>query len=142
MKVGENMALMVDENEIIELSPSEREIMEFLWKEKDGLSFREIKNLVNQNNGKDRKKQTFNTYLTRMIAKNLLIKKDGDTRFKTLYFAKYTKEEYNRKLCEKFLKESYENSLIVFIKQMSGGEYLSKEDAQKIINILEYKKKN
>ena len=65
------MALMVDENEIIELSPSEREIMEFLWKEKDGLSFREIKNLVNQNNGKDRKKQTFNTYLTRMIAKNL-----------------------------------------------------------------------
>ena len=60
----------------------------------------------------------------------------------TLYFAKYTKEEYNRKLCEKFLKENYENSLIEFIKQMSGGEYLSKEDAQKIINILEDKKKN
>ena len=51
------MALMVDENEIIELSPSEREIMEFLWKEKDGLSFREIKNLVNQNNGKAERNQ-------------------------------------------------------------------------------------
>ena len=72
-----------------------------------------------------------------MIAKNLLIKKNGDTRLKTLYFPKYTKEEYNRKMIEKLLEENYENSLLEFIKQLSGGEYLSKEDAQKIINVLE-----
>lgn len=135
------MALIANENKIIKLSSSERDIMELLWNEKDGLSFGEIINLINQDNSKIRKKQTINTYLTRLIAKNLLIKKNGDTRFKTLYFPKYTKEEYNRKMIEKLLEEDYENSLLEFIKQLSGGEYLSKEDAQKIINVLEKDKK-
>lgn len=131
------MDLIADENKIIKLSSSERDIMELFWNEKDGLSFGEIINLVNQDDSNIRKKQTINTYLTRLIAKNLLIKKNGDTRLKTLYFPKYTKEEYNRKMIEKLLEENYENSLLEFIKQLSGGEYLSKEDAQKIINVLE-----
>lgn len=131
------MTLIADEDKIIKLSSSERDIMELLWNEKDGLSFGEIINLVNQDDSNIRKKQTINTYLTRLIAKNLLIKKNGDTRLKTLYFPKYTKEEYNRKMIEKLLEENYENSLLEFIKQLSGGEYLSKEDAQKIINVLE-----
>ncbi|MCI9035694.1 MAG: BlaI/MecI/CopY family transcriptional regulator [Lachnospiraceae bacterium] len=131
------MNLIADENKIIKLSSSERDIMELFWNEKDGLSFGEIINLVNQDDSNIRKKQTINTYLTRLIAKNLLIKKNGDTRLKTLYFPKYTKEEYNRKMIEKLLEENYENSLLEFIKQLSGGEYLSKEDAQKIINVLE-----
>lgn len=131
------MNLIADENKIIKLSSSERDIMELFWNEKDGLSFGEIINLVNQDDSNIRKKQTINTYLTRLIAKNLLIKKNGDTRLKTLYFPKYTKKEYNRKMIEKLLEENYENSLLEFIKQLSGGEYLSKEDAQKIINVLE-----
>ena len=131
------MNLIADENKIIKLSSSERDIMELFWNEKDGLSFGEIINLVNQDDSNIRKKQTINTYLTRLIAKNLLIKKNGDTRLKTLYFPKYTKEEYNRKMIEKLLEENYENSLLEFIKQLSGGEYLSTEDAQKIINVLE-----
>ena len=131
------MNLIADENKIIKLSSSERDIMELFWNEKDGLSFGEIINLVNQDDSNIRKKQTINTYLTRLIAKNLLIKKNGYTRLKTLYFPKYTKEEYNRKMIEKLLEENYENSLLEFIKQLSGGEYLSKEDAQKIINVLE-----
>ena len=134
------MALIADENKIIKLSSSEKDIMEFLWNEKDGLSFGEIINLVNEDNNKIRKKQTINTYLTLLIAKNLLIKKDGDTRFKTLYFPKYSKEEYHRKISEMLLEENYENSLLEFIKQLSGGEYLSKKDAQKIINVLEKNK--
>ena len=131
------MTLIADEDKIIKLSSSERDIMELFWNEKDGLSFGEIINLVNQDDSNIRKKQTINTYLTRLIAKNLLIKKNGDTRLKTLYFPKYTKEEYNRKMIEKLLEENYENSLLEFIKQLSGGEYLSKEDSQKIINVLE-----
>lgn len=131
------MTLIADEDKIIKLSSSERDIMELFWNEKDGLSFGEIINLVNQDDSNIRKKQTINTYLTWLIAKNLLIKKNGDTRLKTLYFPKYTKEEYNRKMIEKLLEENYENSLLEFIKQLSGGEYLSKEDAQKIINVLE-----
>ena len=134
------MTLIADEDKIIKLSSSERDIMELFWNEKDGLSFGEIINLVNQDDSNIRKKQTINTYLTRLIAKNLLIKKNGDTRLKTLYFPKYTKEEYNRKMIEKLLEENYENSLLEFIKQLSGGEYLSKEDAQKIINVLEKEK--
>ena len=98
------MNLIADENKIIKLSSSERDIMELFWNEKDGLSFGEIINLVNQDDSNIRKKQTINTYLTRLIAKNLLIKKNGDTRLKTLYFPKYTKEEYNRKMIEKLLE--------------------------------------
>ena len=85
------------------ISESENKIMEFLWNEKDGLSFSEITNLLNQDNSKVLVKQTINTFLTRMIAKNLITKKTGDTRFKTRYYSKYTKEEYHRKVCEDIL---------------------------------------
>ena len=63
------MTLIADEDKIIKLSSSERDIMELFWNEKDGLSFGEIINLVNQDDSNIRKKQTINTYLTRLIAK-------------------------------------------------------------------------
>lgn len=126
-----------NENKINKPSSSERRIMEFLWNEKDGLSFSEITNLLNQDNDKILVKQTINTFLSRMIAKNLITKKTGDTRFKTRYYSKYSKEEYHRKVCEDILNKEYKGSFLEFVKQLSGGEYLSKEDAQKIMDILE-----
>lgn len=131
------MASKTNGNKINKPSSSERKIMEFLWNEKDGLSFSEITSLLNQDNNKVLVKQTINTFLTRMIAKNLITKKTGDTRFKTRYYSKYTKEEYNRKVCEDILHKEYGDSFLEFVKQLSGGEYLSKEDAQKILEILE-----
>ncbi|MCX4376810.1 MAG: BlaI/MecI/CopY family transcriptional regulator [Lachnospiraceae bacterium] len=131
------MASNTNRNKINKPSSSERKIMEFLWNEKDGLSFSEITSLLNQDNNKVLVKQTINTFLTRMIAKNLITKKTGDTRFKTRYYSKYTKEEYNRKVCEDILHKEYGDSFLEFVKQLSGGEYLSKEDAQKILEILE-----
>ena len=131
------MASNTNRNKINKPSSSERKIMEFLWNEKDGLSFSEITSLLNQDNNKVLVKQTINTFLTRMIAKNLITKKTGDTRFKTRYYSKYTKEEYNRKVCEDILHKEYGDSFLEFVKQLSGGESLSKEDAQKILEILE-----
>ena len=127
------MASKTNGNKINKPSSSERKIMEFLWNEKDGLS------LLNQDNSKVLVKQTINTFLTRMIAKNLITKKTGDTRFKTRYYSKYTKEEYHRKVCEDILSKEYEGSFLEFVKQLSGGEYLSEDDAQKILEILEKK---
>ena len=135
------MASNTNRNKINKPSSSERKIMEFLWNEKDGLSFSEITSLLNQDNNKVLVKQTINTFLTRMIAKNLITKKTGDTRFKTRYYSKYTKEEYNRKVCEDILHKEYGDSFLEFVKQLSGGEYLSKEDAQKILEILEKRNK-
>lgn len=133
------MASKTNGNKINKPSSSERKIMEFLWNEKDGLSFSEITNLLNQDNSKVLVKQTINTFLTWMIAKNLITKKTGDTRFKTRYYSKYTKEEYHRKVCEDILSKEYEGSFLEFVKQLSGGEYLSEDDAQKILEILEKK---
>lgn len=131
------MASNKNENKVNKPSSSERKIMEFLWNEKNGLSFSEITSLLNQDNNKTLVKQTINTFLTRMISKNLITKKTGDTRFKTRYYSKYTKEEYHRKICEDILDKEYEGSFLEFVKQLSGGEYLSKDDAEKIIDILE-----
>ena len=50
--------------------------------------------------------------------------------------SKYTKEEYHRKVCEDILSKEYEGSFLEFVKQLSGGEYLSEDDAQKILEIL------
>ena len=63
------MASNTNRNKINKPSSSERKIMEFLWNEKDGLSFSEITSLLNQDNNKVLVKQTINTFLTRMIAK-------------------------------------------------------------------------
>ena len=46
------MASKTNGNKINKPSSSERKIMEFLWNEKDGLSFSEITNLLNQDNSK------------------------------------------------------------------------------------------
>lgn len=131
------MASNTNGNKINKPSSSERRIMEFLWDAKDGLTFSEITGLLNQDNDKTLVKQTINTFLTRMIAKNLVTKKTGDTRFKTRYYSKYTKEEYHRKICEEILEKEYEGSFLEFVKQLSGGDYLNKENAEKIIDILE-----
>ena len=40
-------------------------------------------------------------------------------------------------MCEDILHKEYGDSFLEFVKQLSGGEYLSKEDAQKILEILE-----
>ena len=60
------MNLIADENKIIKLSSSERDIMELFWNEKDGLSFGEIINLVNQDDSNIRKKQNLYKLLIRI----------------------------------------------------------------------------
>ena len=42
-------------------------------------------------------------------------------------------------MCEDILSKEYEGSFLEFVKQLSGGEYLSEDDAQKILEILEKK---
>ena len=60
------------------LSKTEYEIMEYFWGMGDKYTFGELMKYFNENLDKNWKKQTFNTFLSRLIEKGLLKKeKEG-----------------------------------------------------------------
>lgn len=57
------------------LSKTEYEIMEYFWEMGDKYTFGELMKYFNENLDKNWKKQTLNTFLSRLIEKGLLKKK-------------------------------------------------------------------
>lgn len=67
------------------LSKTEYEIMEYFWGMGDKYTFGELMKYFNENLDKNWKKQTLNTFLSRLIEKGLLKKeKEGTRRNKDL----------------------------------------------------------
>lgn len=106
------------------LSPTEKEIMEVLW-HSEGMTnndivvcFREL--------GKDWKRQTTSTFLTRLMQKGLL-KKEGHR-----YVPEYTKEEFERLQARDILSSMYGGSLKNFIAALSGGRQMTEKEAEEL----------
>ena len=78
---------------IFNLSDTELEIMEFIWKAEKKLTFKEIMEYVNESMSKNWKKQTVSTYLTHLQESGLL-EVDKTMPRTYLYSAACSKEEY------------------------------------------------
>ena len=57
------------------LSQTEHEIMEFFWDAQKEYDFKELMQHFNEEGGKEWKKQTLNTFLSRLLDKGLLERK-------------------------------------------------------------------
>ncbi|MBE5981010.1 MAG: BlaI/MecI/CopY family transcriptional regulator [Paenibacillaceae bacterium] len=110
------------------LSKTELEIMNLLWNKKQWLSGAEFWEYFN-NRGKSSKRQTINTYLTRMVDKGILVKNDK------LYMYAYTKEEFDRFKAKEILDTMYEGSFKKFVTALSGNDKITSEEA---IELKEY----
>ena len=115
----------------LNLSPAEAEIMDLLW-EGGERTIREL--LISLNaNGRDWKRQTLNTLLTRLIAKDL-VKKSGHK-----FAAKLSKEEYSSVQTRSILETMYDGSLVNFVTAFAGGCQLSEEEASELRKLLDEK---
>lgn len=116
---------------LLSLSPAEAEIMELLWEGGEKTN-RELLLCLNTD-GRDWKRQTLNTLLTRLIAKNL-VKKNGHK-----FMASFSKQEYSSAQAQSVLETMYNGSLANFIMTLTGGNQLSEEEASTLRKLLNEK---
>ena len=112
------------------LSSMEQEIMELFWRTEHMLTGADVWEYFNEI-GKENKRQTINTYLTRMTKKGLLIKKGRK------YFYQYTKEQLEQQRARMILDTLYDGSFQKFICALSGGNSLTKKEADEMRKYLD-----
>ncbi len=113
------------------LSDTEYEIMCHFWETEDEKGFSELMNYFQNEQGKLWKKQTLNTFLTRLIQKNLLrFRKVGNKKF---YKVNMTKREYERFCAQEILDETYDGKLTKFLAALTGEARVAKLDEESLI---------
>ncbi|WP_367568326.1 BlaI/MecI/CopY family transcriptional regulator [Lacrimispora sp.] len=112
------------------LSSTEQKIMELLWKNQKWMSGADFWEYFNSN-GQNCKRQTINTYLSRMTQKGLLIKNEKK------YMYAYTKEEFEEKKAEEVLNTLYEGSLEKFVFALTGNKKINSDEAAELKKYLD-----
>ena len=120
------------------LTKSEEEIMELLWETDRKMSSKEILDHFNEHCGKDWKKQTLNTFLAKLLQAGFIDRISKDRKY--LYVPLITRMDYKQKGAERFIRDSYSGSFMNFVSALSGGEMISKEEAEDIRKLLEENK--
>lgn len=119
---------------IFEVSDTEKEILEYLWENPDGVKFREIFDYFNEVKQKNWKKQTVNTFLLRLRDKELVVSEMVGT--KSVYRAIYDRNGYEMKKAESILKNYYEGSMKNFVMALTGGEKIDQKTADELRELL------
>ena len=126
-------------NEIL-LSDSEKEILEWMWKEDKEYSYRDFAAQFGEESEKGWKKQTLSTFLTRMEQKGVIsVRCEGEERFKKRrYFkAALNRQQYDRERARHLLDSYFDGSLNLFMSAFSEGEKLSGKEADELRKFLE-----
>lgn len=118
------------------LSKTEYRIMEYFWSTGEKYTFGELMKYFNEEEKKNWKKQTLNTFLSRLIDKGLLDRKKEGT--KAYYGAVLTKAEFRQNKARAILEECYEGKISHFIAALTGNTAITSMDEQELItHILE-----
>ena len=104
-----------------DITPAEQAIMNVLWESKHWITINELIEYF-EHLGKEWKRQTVNTYLTRLIEKGLVVKNGRK------YIYAYTKEEYEAQKASEVLNALYGGSLKKFVAALSDSHSLKSED--------------
>lgn len=111
------------------ISDTEREIMEMLWKQQRGMKQSELLALFAAE-GKEWKRQTLNTFLSRLEGKELV------KRENRIVEAAYTEEEYNLLQMTENIEKMYSGKLSEFVLAFTGSSKISKQEAQRLREII------
>lgn len=110
------------------LTQMEQDILELLWQTGSWTSGAEFWEYFNSHS-KPCKRQTVNTYLTRMTEKGLLVKN------KRKYMYAFTEEEFQGKRAEEVLNSMYHGQIKNFVAALGGFKKFSKEE---VADLKEY----
>lgn len=114
-----------------DLTPAEQAIMDVLWECKHWMTINELIECF-ERLGKTWKRQTVNTFLARLIEKDLVVKNGRK------YIYTYTKEEYEAQKASAMLNTLYGGSLKKLIVALSGNHALTPEDLTELKEYLDH----
>lgn len=119
-----------------ELSDSEMEIMEFIWKRGRSVTMREIWTYTSEKLSKSWMQQTIRAFLLRLEKKGF-IKISTDIKLhRQIFTAVISKQEYLHKITENVLTKFFNGSLAEFAAAFTGGSTLDEEETNSLKEIL------
>lgn len=121
-------------NIIFEMTQSESLIMHYLWRE-GAKSFVEIMTYLNEEEGRDWKKQTVNTFIKRLTDKGLVVA--DETGKNRVYYAAVSITEYEQGRAMKLLQDYYGGSIGSFLSALTGGKGIDKKFADELRSAVE-----
>ncbi len=108
--------------------------MHYLWRE-GAKSFVEIMTYLNEEQGRDWKKQTVNTFIKRLTDKGLIVA--DETGKNRVYQAAVTNTEYEQGKAMKLLQDYYGGSIGSFLSALTGGKGIDKNFADALRSAVE-----
>ena len=111
------------------ISEAEREVMEMIWKQEGPVKQSSLLLLLEES-GKDWKRQTLNTFLTRLEEKGFVERKSRIVR------AVHSEEEFNHLQMKESVDQLYHGRLSELVLAFTKQDALSKEDAEEIMELM------
>ena len=114
----------------MDISKAEHEVMEKLWDQEDSIKQAQLLALF-EADVKEWKRQTLNTFLSRLEEKGLVERKNRMVK------AVYTREEYNYRQMKAAIDHMYEGRLSKFMAAFVKKNTINESEAKEVIRILE-----
>lgn len=111
------------------ISDSEREVMEMLWKQKAEIKQSALLELF-QKEGKEWKRQTLNTFLSRLEEKGLVVRQSRMVK------ATYAEEEMNQLIMKEAIDTMYQGKISNFVMAFAEREGLQESDVKELEKLI------
>ena len=118
-----------------DLTNTELQIMELLWKAEQPMTFREIMAVALNEWKKAWKVQTLSTYLANLQRMGMIEAERGATPYNA-YYATCTKEQHIHNWTKKLVAECYDNSFSRFVAAFIGDGKLPEKDVEELKKLL------
>ena len=116
------------------MSATEFYILKYLWSRETPATFSEIMTHFNEEEKKEWKKQTVNTFLTRLAQKGFLnIDKSGK---RAIYIPSVSRKKYYEDYAQQIIEDSYEGSLKNFICAITENHKLTSNEKEELLTYI------
>lgn len=116
------------------MSATEFYILQYLWTRETPATFSEIMVHFNETEHKEWKKQTVNTFLSRLSQKGFLnIDKSGK---RAIYIPSVTEKKFYEQYAQDIIKDSYQCSLKNFVCAFTAGHKLTAAEKDELLNYI------
>ena len=117
------------------MSATEFYILQYLWTRETPATFSEIMVHFNEEEKKAWKKQTVNTFLSRLAQKGFLnIDKSGK---RAIYIPSVTSKKFYENYAQEIVKDSYNGAIKDFIAAFTAGNKLSAAEKAELLSYFE-----
>ena len=116
------------------MSATEFYILKYLWSRETPATFSEIMTHFNEEEKKEWKKQTVNTFLTRLAQKGFLnIDKSGK---RAIYIPSVSRKKYYEDYAQQIIEDSYEGSLKNCVCAFTENHKLTSNEKEELLTYI------